>query len=68
MVLQAHPSGRLVRIELALDASDLIAQTQSLLLESSHQQFIERGLATGAVNHGVEIAVFDAQIDQPTFG
>ena len=66
MVLQAHASGRLVRVELALQARNLVAQTQAFLLESSHQQLVQRIFVAGAINHGIEIAVLDTQVDQPT--
>ena len=51
-----------MRIDVALEASDLVAQRKPALLEAAQQQFVQwRGLDE-AINGGIKVRVVDSQL------
>ena len=51
-----------MRIDFALEASDLVAQCEATLLEAAQQQFVQgRGLDE-AINGGIKVRVVDSQL------
>jgi len=53
-----------LRIGLALELGDAIAQCQPALLQAAQQKLIDRLSFGQPIDGGIEIGVIDAQIDQ----
>ena len=68
LLLQAHALSRLIRLKLALQAGDLVTQCQAPLLEATQQQFIDRFVLRGSVNHRIQIRVLNLKLDQAALG
>ena len=61
-------SGGLVRVQLALHPSDLVAQRQAALFQATHHQLIGWAFLHGVIDQGIEIGMLDAQLNQMAFG
>ena len=56
-------SSRLLRIDLALELRDLVAQCEPALLEAAQQQFVLHGRIGQPIDAGVEVGVLDPKLD-----